>query len=56
MCVYVEAGNVSRILQDMVEATDAFHPWFAEAVLKDLHGLDPSQPLPPTNEVFMDLV
>ena len=32
VCVYLEASNVSRILQDMVEATDPFHRRFAEAV------------------------
>ena len=56
VCVYLEAGNVSRILQDMMEATDPFHRWFVEAVLKDIHGMDPSQPLPPANEVFADLL
>ena len=56
VCVYIEAANVSRILQDMIDATDSFHSWFAETVLKDIHGLDTSQPAPPTNEVFMDEV
>jgi len=56
VCVYLEAANVSNILQDMVQATDAFHQWFVEAVLKDAHGMDPSQPLPPANEVFADLI
>ena len=56
VCVYLEAGNVSRILQDMMGATDPFHQWFVEAVLKDAHGMDPSQPPPPANEVFADLL
>ena len=56
VCVYLEAGNVSHILQDMVQATDPFHRWFGEAILKDAHGMDSSQPLPPANDVFADLI
>ena len=56
VCVYLEAGNVSRILQDMMGATDPFHRWFVEAILKDTHGMDPSQAPPPANEVFADLI
>ena len=56
VCVYLEAANVSHILQDMMEATDPFHRWFVESVLKEVHGLDPSQPAPPANEVAADLI
>jgi hypothetical protein len=56
VCVYLEAANVSHILQDMVQATDAFHRWFVEAVIKDAHGMDPSHSLPPANEVYSDLI
>ena len=56
VCVYLEAANVSHILQDLVAATDPFHRWFVEAILKDAHGLEPSQPLPPANEVFADVL
>ena len=56
VCVYLEAGNVSGILQDMIGATDPFGRWFSEAILKDIHGMDPSQPPPPANEVFADLI
>ena len=56
VCVYIEAANVSRILQDMIDAPDPFHRWFVETVLKDIHGLDTTQGAPPTNQVFMDEV
>ena len=52
--VYIEARDTSRVLQDMMQATDPFHQWFCQAILQDAHGIDPSQPPPPANEVFLD--
>ena len=54
--VYVEARDTSRVLQDMMEATDPFHQWFCQAILLDTHGIDSSQQPPPPNEVFLDLL
>ena len=53
--VYIEASDTSAILQNMIDATDPFHTWFKQAVLKDCHGIDASN-VPPTNAVSLDLV
>ena len=53
--VYIEARDVSGILQAMLDATDPFHNWFKQAVLKDCHGIDTST-VPPVNEVTFDLL
>ena len=53
--VYIEARDTSHILQDMVAATDPFSTWFKQAVLADVHGIGASGPLPPANEVMLDL-
>ncbi len=52
--VYIEARDTSRVLQDMMQATDPFHRWFCQAILQDAHGIDRSEPPPPANEVFLD--
>ena len=54
--VYIEANDVSGILQKMLDATDPFHMWFKEAVLKDCHGITADAPLPPTNDVALDIL
>lgn len=53
--VYIEANDTSRILQDMVEATDTFHMWFKQAVLQDVHGIGASQ-LPPINQPSLNIL
>ena len=55
VCVYIEARDISRILQDMLDATDSFHTWFKEAVLKDCQGIEASN-VPPVNQVALDLL
>ena len=54
--VYIEANDVSGVLQKMLDATDAFHTWFKEAVLNECHGINASSPVPPTNDVSIDLL
>ena len=54
--VYIEASDVSGILQKMVDATDPFHTWFKEAILKNCHGIDASGHIPPTNETTLDIL
>ncbi len=53
--VYIEARDVSAILQNMIDATDPFHAWFKQAILKDCHGIDGSN-VPPINPVTLDFV
>ena len=55
-CVYVEASDTSGIIEKMVAATDPFHTWFKQAVLADCHGIVASGPLPPGNEVMLDIL
>ena len=54
--VYVEAPDVSGILEKMIAATDPFHMWFKEAILKECHGMDGNSALPPTNQTSIDLL
>ena len=54
--VYIEANDVSGVLQKMLDATDPFHTWFKEAVLKDCHGITADAPVPPTNDVALDIL
>ena len=54
--VYLEARDTTRILEDMIAATDPFHSWFKQAVLQDCHGIGGSQPPPPANEVFLEIL
>ena len=54
--VYIEAGDVSGMLQKMIDATDPFSAWFKEAVLAECHGIGGSTPVPPTNDVFINLL
>jgi len=54
--VHIEAGDVSAIMQGMLNGTDAFSIWFKEAVFKDIHGIDGSGPVPPAPEVSLDIL
>ena len=54
--VYIEAEDVTNILQRMVDATDSFSQWFSQTILRDIHGLDLSHGAPPANQVFIDLL
>jgi len=54
--VYIEASDVSGVLQKMIDATDPFHMWFKDAVLNECHGISASSPVPPTNDVFIDIL
>ncbi len=54
--VYIEANDVTGVLKKMVDATDQFHMWFKDAVLKECHGIDASSPVPPTNEVIINIL
>ncbi len=54
--VYIEASDVSGVLQKMIDSTDPFHMWFKEAVLSECHGIGASSPVPPTNDVYIDII
>lgn len=54
--VHIEGSDVSGILGKMLAATDEFSAWFKEAVLKDVHGMDGTGPVPPSPEVFINIL
>jgi len=53
--VYIEGADAAGMLQKMLAATDPFHTWFKQAVLKDCHGIEGDH-LPPANPVMIDLL
>ena len=54
--VYIEANYTSKILQDMLDSNDAFHTLFKQAVMKDCYVIGSGGLVPPSNEVFLDLL
>ena len=55
MALVVQEGEEpQRAMEALAAPTDAFDVWFREQI-KDIHGLDLSQPLPgPPTELFID--
>jgi hypothetical protein len=47
--VYFEADDVGRVFQAFVTSEEPFDRWFRDKVLVEVHGLDPTAPLPPLN-------
>lgn len=52
--VFIEGDDAENALGRVVSATDEFHQWFQQTVLVDTHGLDLSEPPPPSNTLYMD--
>jgi hypothetical protein len=52
--VYMEAQDIPRVFEGMGRSQEPFDVWFREQV-KDIHGVDFSQPLPgPLPEAFVN--
>jgi len=52
--VYLEAQDIPRVFEGYASSQEPFDVWYREQ-LKDIHGVDFSQPLPgPLPEVFID--
>ncbi|HTD20155.1 MAG TPA: hypothetical protein VK667_11560 [Ktedonobacteraceae bacterium] len=52
--VYLEAQDIPRVFEGYGSTQEPFDVWFREQV-KDIHGVDFSQPLPgPLPEAFVD--
>ena len=52
--VYIEAQNIPRVFEGFGISQEPFDVWFRQQV-KDIHGLDFSQPLPgPLPEAIVD--
>ncbi|MFQ6028043.1 MAG: hypothetical protein ACE5Q6_11165 [Dehalococcoidia bacterium] len=54
--VYMEANDVTNILQRMIDSNSSFDQWFKQTILADAHGLDLSQPAPPANPIIADVI
>jgi hypothetical protein len=52
--VYWEAADAGKVFQHFLTSTDPFDVWFREKVLVEVHGMDPSGPPPPMNELILD--
>ena len=53
--VYYEAEDIDRVFQEFATSDDPLMVWFRERV-KDIHGMDLSQPLPLSfPEKYMDI-
>jgi len=50
--VYLEADDPGRMFQELASSDKPFDRWYLQQ-LKELHGIDPSQP-PPPNELIFD--
>jgi hypothetical protein len=50
--VYFEADDPARLFQELASSDKPFERWYAQQ-LKEINGIDPSQP-PPTNELIFE--
>jgi predicted ester cyclase len=51
--ITVEGENPAEAFSHIADGTDEYTEWFVQQV-KDIHGLDLSQPLPPLSELIVD--
>ena len=51
--VYWEAADIGKVFQGLMTSQQPFDKWFREKVLTEVHGMNPSAPPPPMNEVFL---
>ncbi|MBM4405182.1 MAG: hypothetical protein FJ039_03235 [Chloroflexi bacterium] len=52
--VVFEASDAKKVFQHFMTSTNAYDKWFAENVLVGIHGMNPSAPPPPMNELIFD--
>lgn len=52
--VFLEADDPDTVVARYLSSDRPFDRWFAETFLKGVHGMDPSQPPPSPNQVFID--
>ena len=51
--VYWEAKDIGKVFKGFMTSTNPFDKWFRENVLAEIHGMKPSDPLPPLNEQIL---
>jgi hypothetical protein len=51
--VYWEAPDIGKVFHEFLTSSDPFDKWFRDKVLIDVHGMDPSAPPPPMNQVIL---
>jgi hypothetical protein len=49
-----ETDDPARIFQIGMTSTDSFDTWFRDKIIIECLGIDPSDPLPPLNELLID--
>ena len=47
--VYWEADDIGKVFEGFMTSTDPFDKWFREKILMEVHGMNPSGPMPPMN-------
>ncbi|MSQ24171.1 MAG: hypothetical protein EXR58_06435 [Chloroflexi bacterium] len=48
--VYWEAPDIGKVFDGLMTSQDPFDSWFREKILMEIHGMNPSGPMPPMNQ------
>ena len=51
--VYWEASDIARVFQSRMTSQEPFDKWFRDRILVEVHGMNPSAPPPPMNQMVM---
>ena len=51
--VYWEAKDIGKVFKGLMTSKDPFDKWFREKILAEIHGMKPSDPVPPLNEKIL---
>ena len=51
--VYWEAKDIGKVFEGIMKSDNPFEKWFPDKVMVEVHGMNPSQPPPPLNEVIL---
>ncbi|MSQ33099.1 MAG: hypothetical protein EXR60_01565 [Dehalococcoidia bacterium] len=52
--VYWEAEDIGKVFQHFMTSKDPTDQWFRDKILVEVHGMNPSVPPPPMNELILD--
>ena len=52
--VYWEAKDIGKVFEGFMRSEHPFDKWFREKVLIEVHGMNPTQPPPPMNELILN--
>ena len=51
--VYWEAADIGNVFHGLMTSQDPFDAWFREKVFGEIHGIDPTGPMPPMNQQML---